>query len=156
MKAAETLRAAAAHIENRAVARDTPAGERSMARTVRAFNALTGHDVSERDGWLFMVVLKAARACNTATGQRDDYEDLAAYAALAGETLPEPAVDTTLWRLWNPHAEGARVGPKHDSCVHKAIRRDGMVLAAHCVNTWDSMPLYPDAEIVGYTLEGDV
>ena len=156
MKAAETLRAAAAHIENRAVARDTPAGERSMARTVRAFNALTGHDVSERDGWLFMVVLKAARACNTATGQRDDYEDLAAYAALAGETLPDPAVGSTPWRPWNPRAEGARVGPKHESPVHQALRRDGTVISACFADTWDSMPLYPDAEIVGYTLEGDV
>ena len=156
MKAAETLRAAAAHIENRAVARDTPAGERSMARTVRAFNALTGHDVSERDGWLFMVVLKAARACNTATGQRDDYEDLAAYAALAGETLPDPAVGSTPWRPWNPRAEGARVGPKHESPVHQALRRDGTVISACFVDTWDSMPTCTDAEIVGYLLESDV
>jgi hypothetical protein len=50
-----------------------------------AFNALTGHELSERDGWLFMVMLKAARA--TAGGHNpDDYEDGAAYFALAGES----------------------------------------------------------------------
>lgn len=84
MNAADILRAAAGHIDQRAQLRDTPAGERSMARTVAAFNALTGASISERDGWLFMVLLKSARA--TAGGHNpDDYEDMAAYAALAGE-----------------------------------------------------------------------
>lgn len=102
--AADILRKGAQHIEDRAAMRDQPQGERSMARTVSAFNALTGHNLSERDGWLFMVALKAARACTTSTGVADDYEDLAAYAALAGESVAEartsapapadPATDT--------------------------------------------------------------
>lgn len=83
--APDILKRAAKHMEDRAAARDQPGGERSMARTVAAFNAITGHAISERDGWMFMVMLKAARACTTATGLPDDYEDLAAYAALAGE-----------------------------------------------------------------------
>jgi len=87
MKAQDILRRSAQHIEERAAARDQEGGERSMARTVAAFNAITGHQVSERDGWLFMAVLKAARACNTPAGIPDDYEDLAAYAALAGECV---------------------------------------------------------------------
>lgn len=87
--AADILRKGAQHIEDRAAMRDQPQGERSMARAVGAFNALTGHNLSERDGWLFMVALKAARACNTPTGVADDYEDLAAYAALAGESVAE-------------------------------------------------------------------
>lgn len=86
MTASDILRRAAGHIDERAAQRDQPQGERSMARTVTAFNALTGHQLSERDGWLFMVALKAARACTTPTGLPDDYEDLAAYAALAGES----------------------------------------------------------------------
>lgn len=85
--ATELLSAAQSHIDARAAARDQPTGERSMARTVAAFNAITGHDLDERDGWLFMVVLKAARATTNDIGVRDDYEDMAAYAALAGESV---------------------------------------------------------------------
>ena len=87
MKAQDLLRNSAQHIEDRAAARDQQEGERSMSRTVRAFNALTGHNLSERDGWMFMVALKSARACSSAKGLPDDYEDLAAYAALAGESV---------------------------------------------------------------------
>lgn len=61
MDATEILHTAEICIGDRAASRDQPDGERSMARTVAAFNALTGHRLSERDGWLFMVTLKAAR-----------------------------------------------------------------------------------------------
>ncbi len=83
--APDILAMAAGHLRERAATRDQPGGERSMARTVAAFNALTGHTLSERDGWLFMATLKMARACTTARGLDDDYEDLCAYGALAGE-----------------------------------------------------------------------
>lgn len=89
MSAQDILRKGAQHIDDRAAARDQAGGERSMARTVAAFNALTGHALSERDGWLFMVQLKAARATNTPTGIPDDYEDMAAYSALAGECVSD-------------------------------------------------------------------
>lgn len=80
------LRKSLEHMEDRAASRDQPAGgERSMARVVKAFNAATGHVLTERDGWLFMVQLKLVRAATTQTGVADDYEDMAAYAALAGE-----------------------------------------------------------------------
>lgn len=87
--AVDILQRAAGHIEARAAQRDQAQGERSMARTIAAFNALTGHQLSERDGWMFMVALKAARACCTPNGQPDDYEDLSAYGALAGECAKE-------------------------------------------------------------------
>lgn len=93
MKAPDILKKAAQHIEDRAAARDQPEGERSMLRTVTAFNALTGHQLTERDGWLFMATLKAARACNTPTGIADDYEDGASYFALAGESVSVVAND---------------------------------------------------------------
>ena len=84
MNAVDILNAAAGHIGQRAASRDQPDGERSMRRTVQAFNALTGARMTERQGWLFMVLLKAARA--TAGGHNpDDYEDMAAYAALMGD-----------------------------------------------------------------------
>lgn len=84
--APDILIAAADAISNRADQRDCENGERSMARAVHAFNALTGRDLSELDGWVFMAILKLARA----QGGRhvlDDYIDGAAYMALAAESL---------------------------------------------------------------------
>jgi hypothetical protein len=84
------LRNAAQAIDDRAALRDCPAGERSMARCVAAFNALTGHTLSETEGWHFMSILKLARA--TAGGHHlDDHTDHAAYAALAGESAEREA-----------------------------------------------------------------
>lgn len=88
MKAAEFLKAAASHMEARAATYDKPEGERSMARTIAAFNAITGRDLSEAEGWLLMAVLKQVRLfTNLATPHRDSSEDLIAYAALLGESL---------------------------------------------------------------------
>lgn len=84
------LRNAAQAIDDRATLRDCPAGERSMTRCVAAFNALTGHALSETEGWHFMSILKLARA--TAGGHHlDDHTDHAAYAALAGEAAEREA-----------------------------------------------------------------
>lgn len=71
-------------MEDRAASRDNP-GERSMARTVAAFNALTGRDLTEEEGWAFMVCLKEARALGGSKKVEDDYIDGAAYFALQGE-----------------------------------------------------------------------
>ncbi len=84
MHAKDILASASTAIDSRAASRDLKA-ERSMARCVKAFNALTSLDLSERDGWLFMAVLKATRAASSDTGLVDDYVDGAAYFALAGE-----------------------------------------------------------------------
>ena len=85
----EQLSQAAQCIADRAAQRDLPEGERSMARAVATFNTLTGHELSERDGWVFMNILKLSRAQNSVdTGAQtnlDDYIDGAAYMALAGE-----------------------------------------------------------------------
>jgi hypothetical protein len=78
------LEAAAAHMKDRAVTYDAARGERSMEKTVTAFNALTGHTLTTEQGWLFMVVLKAARSQQGAL-KLDNYEDLVAYASLLGE-----------------------------------------------------------------------
>jgi hypothetical protein len=83
------LHEAARAIDNRAAARDMQA-ERSMARTVAAFNALTGRALSEVEGWLFMATLKAARA-TAGAHNGDDYTDGAAYFALAGECAAKAA-----------------------------------------------------------------
>ena len=86
------LRGAADTIAQRGQERDTSADgqqqERSMAACVAAFNALEGTQLTERQGWAFMQVLKMTRAAATARNGRynaDDYLDGAAYAALGGE-----------------------------------------------------------------------
>lgn len=86
MDAIEILHSAEICIGDRAASRDLPDGERSMARTVAAFNAFTGRQLSERDGWLFMCCLKAAwEATPGGRHNPDDCVDLSAYAALMGE-----------------------------------------------------------------------
>lgn len=100
MSAPDVLRTAAETIEARAAERDKPEGERSMARVVQGFNALSGHKLSETDGWLFMAVLKIGRHYGGSRYQPDDFVDLSAYGALAGEAAetahkakPSTAVD---------------------------------------------------------------
>lgn len=84
MHADDFLAQARATIASRKSDRDQ-GNERSMGRIVSAFNALTGNDLSERDGWVFMVVLKLARA-EVGTSNTDHYVDGSAYFALAGES----------------------------------------------------------------------
>lgn len=78
------LRRAADLIEERAAQRDQPTGEKSMAKTVQAFNAIYGTELTEVQGWHFMELLKMVRS---AYGQyvADDFDDKVAYAALAAE-----------------------------------------------------------------------
>lgn len=93
--APEFLLEAADCIDARAAARDLASGERSMACAVDMFNAWrrphtgTG-DLSEADGWVFMALLKLARA-RGGDYRRDDYVDGAAYIALAGECAQRDA-----------------------------------------------------------------
>lgn len=82
--AANLLKAGLQHMDDRAATYDAPAGERSMGKTVAAFNALTGHELTEAEGWLFMGVLKMARTTQ-GNFRRDNFEDMAAYAGLYGE-----------------------------------------------------------------------
>ena len=77
------LEKAAATMRERSVERDVEK-ERSMAKTVALFNAQFGTDMTEYQGWMFMVHLKMARA-EGGNYREDDYVDAAAYLALAGE-----------------------------------------------------------------------
>lgn len=84
--APDLLIEAADIIGQRATLRDQPTGERSMAKTIAIFAALTGIQLTEAQGWKFMVCLKLARS----EGGRhsiDDYIDGAAYMALTAESL---------------------------------------------------------------------
>ena len=82
--AASILTAALGHMEDRAKTYDAPGGERSMGKTVAAFNVITGHTLTEEAGWLFMEILKQVRS-QQGDYRADNYEDMVAYAALRGE-----------------------------------------------------------------------
>ena len=79
------LQNAAAEMRDRAASRDTPEGERSMGRCVKAFNAMFGTELTETQGWQFMELLKMARSVG-GEFRLDDFTDGVAYAALAGES----------------------------------------------------------------------
>jgi hypothetical protein len=59
-------------------------GERSMEKTVAIFKAFTGIELSEVDGWRFMLCLKLARS-TTGKPKFDTYTDMAGYSGLLGE-----------------------------------------------------------------------
>jgi hypothetical protein len=90
MTAAQTLTRAASIMADRATQYDQPGGERSMGRIVAAFNAVTGRDLNEAEGWLFMLQLKLVRSTTAVKAARvDSLEDAVAYAALLAEAVGE-------------------------------------------------------------------
>lgn len=66
---------------------DREGGERSMARTVAAFNAITGQAMTEAQGWLLMLLLKQVRQWQAPAFHQDSAEDGVAYSALLAECL---------------------------------------------------------------------
>lgn len=89
VKAAELLGRAAALMHERGKTYDAPAGERSMGKAIAAFNAITGRDLAESEGWLLLTVLKAVRAQTRREPHADSNEDMIAYAALFAEARGE-------------------------------------------------------------------
>lgn len=83
--AQDFLKAGIKHMGDRAVTYDKPEGERSMGKNVAAFNIITGHDLTEEQGWLFLGLLKMVRS-QQGDYKADNYEDEAAYAGLRGES----------------------------------------------------------------------
>lgn len=93
MNAADILREAAQHMEDRASTYDKPEGERSMGRAVEAFNAITDRDLSESEGWLLLQILKDVRLFTRPGYHADSAEDGVAYAALKAEAKSAEAID---------------------------------------------------------------
>jgi hypothetical protein len=85
MKAPDMLAKAKKHMDDRASTYDKPEGERSMGRTVTAFNAITGRDLTESEGWLLLQLLKDVRDRQRDVPHLDSLEDCIAYAALKAE-----------------------------------------------------------------------
>lgn len=117
------LSAAQGHMKDRAATYDKPKGERSMAATVEAFKAVTGHCLTEEQGWLFMALLKAVRSQQGAY-RADSYEDGAAYFALAGEAAArdrgKPVTKVLYPGGWtSDNVSGAATKqPYHDIVLH--------------------------------------
>ena len=84
LSASKILKAGSDCLIDRATERDSES-ERSMAKCIATFNALTGSNMSEYHGWVFMALLKLSRAENNQGCKVDDFVDGAAYIALAGE-----------------------------------------------------------------------
>ena len=86
MKAENLLVHASEVMQERGKQYDQEGGERSMARIVVAFNAITGQDLTETQGWQFMEVLKAVRNFTGNKNHPDSLLDAIAYAALKAES----------------------------------------------------------------------
>lgn len=88
MKATDFLQAAIDVQAQRGRDYDNPEGERSMAATVRAFNAITGRDLTEAEGWLILECLKNVRQWQQpGRYHHDSALDGVAYSALKAEAL---------------------------------------------------------------------
>jgi len=82
--AGKILAEAAQTVEQRGVDYDSKGGERSMAHAVQIFNVITHRQMTEQEGWIFMLALKQARMMQ-GKPKLDTYVDLSAYAGLLGE-----------------------------------------------------------------------
>lgn len=85
VKAQDLLHRAASLMDERGKQYDQRSGERSMQATVMAFNAISGHCLTEADGFLLMAILKMVRDQSREKPHRDSLDDLVAYASLYGE-----------------------------------------------------------------------
>ena len=72
-------------MRDRAATYDKPEGERSMGQTVAAFNAVTGRNLTEAEGWLLLDLLKLTRLFARPGYHADSAEDHVAYGALMAE-----------------------------------------------------------------------
>lgn len=81
-KAADILQRSAELLIERGKQYDTADGRSSMDRAVAAFNAITGHSLTEAEGWLLMQCVKDARQWARGGYHADSAEDCIAFAAL--------------------------------------------------------------------------
>lgn len=146
MKADELLSKAAQHMQDRAATYDKPEGERSMGKAVQAFNAITGRDLTEPEGWLLMQVLKDVRLFQRPGYHADSAEDCIAYAALKAEAKAVPVADAARWIEWN----GGSCPVDQDAMV-EIKRRDGGTYAAHGQYfRWDHDSMHRYFDIIAY------
>ena len=86
MQAHEFVNDAAKALEDRAVLRDAPGGERSAPKAAAILTAWTGREWAAADVWRCLLAVKLAREIQ-GNPHADDYTDLAGYAGLLGEAV---------------------------------------------------------------------
>jgi hypothetical protein len=79
------LKEAAMILAHRGQAYDSPAGERSMAKTVALFNIRTGKNLTEAEGWIFLGYLKDVRQDSAGGAHYDSAVDRVGYSVLEAE-----------------------------------------------------------------------
>lgn len=155
MNAIELLERAAGHMRDRAATYDKPEGERSMGRTVVAFNAITGRDLTEPEGWLLLQLLKDVRLFQRPGYHADSAEDCIAYAALKAESKATPPEPTNAgWIYWNG---GSCPVPPHQLVEYRVAGMDGDFEDYAGELFWEHLPspgLDPDFMIVAYRVKG--
>ena len=130
-------------MQDRASQRDSEeTGERSMASTVAAFNQIYHKDLTEEQGWAFMVLLKLVRSSQGAY-RSDDYVDGAAYFGLTGEAA---AKTTPASKFKKFEAEASKpgfddrslfLGPKEEET--EEVKKSSPTIRE--VNLWDKQKL---------------
>jgi len=86
MDCSEILKISSALLDEKGTGYDN-GKERSMAKIVAAFNTITGHTLTELEGWEFMKVLKAVRMFTTDIPSSDTFFDAVSYSALQAEAF---------------------------------------------------------------------
>lgn len=151
MKAQDYLRKGAELLEERGKQYDQPGGERSMGKAVKAFNAITGRDMTEPEGWLLLQVLKDVRQWqNPDKYHADSAEDCVSYAALKAEALIRHANSLSDFMGFPPlDANGLHVEPAaaidDDSERQLRIQQSGemaeeVYAAIDGAPSWDEAP----------------
>lgn len=137
MKATEFLQAAIDTQAERGKQYDSPEGERSMGRTVQAFNAITGRDLTEAEGWLLLQTLKDVRQWqNPDKYHHDSALDGVAYASLKAEALSAGEVEVyAAPGLWAEH-DGGPMPVAKGTPVEFRYRRGETWQGAHTANPY--------------------
>lgn len=145
----DILKAAAGHMQDRAATYDKPEGERSMGATVDAFKAVTGHQLSEEQGWLFMALLKAVRSQQGAL-RMDSYEDGAAYFALAGESAARDRRRPIINELYTAHPATPNVWDEGEQRMEQIglNGNDGLAYENEWIPTGGKKPDLPKGALV--------
>ena len=79
-------------VGDRATTYDKPQGEESMPHIISLFNGLYRTKLTVEQGWMFMCLLKIVRSAS-GKFKRDNYVDLAAYAAFAAKAAMDERSD---------------------------------------------------------------
>ena len=87
MKAEDYLEEARVTMEERGKVYDNSKSERSMGKTINAFNEITNNKLKESDGWLIMLLLKQVRQNSQEKFHKDSALDGVAYSSLLAESL---------------------------------------------------------------------